>query len=223
MATPSDIQLPNVNTAEVHLLISQDHPDLLFPHETKKGKPGEPFAIWTALGWAINGPISCKESGRVSSHFIKSAHSIENDFHKLWELDNTCVDDHTSSVADKKVLSIWESSLQSIDNHYMMDIPFKTRPPNFPDSRYMAEQRLNHLSKRLQRDPETKEKYTDGIKQLVDKKYAEKVPDSEINKTRSVWYLPHHPVFSAKKPDKCRIVFDCAAKVHGASLNDFVT
>lgn len=35
-----------------------------------------------------------------------------------------------------------------------------------------------------------------------------------------VWYLPHHPVFHSKKPDKVRILFDCSAKHHGTSLND---
>ncbi|XP_064641320.1 uncharacterized protein LOC135496114 [Lineus longissimus] len=37
-----------------------------------------------------------------------------------------------------------------------------------------------------------------------------------------MWYLPHHPVFNPKKPDKTRIVFDCAAKYKEISLNDNV-
>ena len=32
------------------------------------------------------------------------------------------------------------------------------------------------------------------------------------------WYLPQ--VFSQSKPDKIRVVFDCAAVYHGTSLND---
>lgn len=34
------------------------------------------------------------------------------------------------------------------------------------------------------------------------------------------WYLPHHAVFHPRKPDKLRVVFDCAAKFRGTSLND---
>ena len=36
----------------------------------------------------------------------------------------------------------------------------------------------------------------------------------------SVWYLPHHPVLNANKPGKVCIVFNCAAKHQGTSLND---
>ena len=34
------------------------------------------------------------------------------------------------------------------------------------------------------------------------------------------WYLPHHPVLHPQKPQKRRIVFDCAAKYEDVSLND---
>ena len=33
---------------------------------------------------------------------------------------------------------------------------------------------------------------------------------------------PHHPVLNPRKPDKVRIVFDCAAQFQGTSLNDHV-
>jgi len=36
---------------------------------------------------------------------------------------------------------------------------------------------------------------------------------------RQLWYRTHNPVVSPKKPEKRRIVFDCAAQVKGASLN----
>ena len=39
-------------------------------------------------------------------------------------------------------------------------------------------------------------------------------------KDSPVWYLPHHPVFHPQKPGKARVVFDCAAKFKGTSLND---
>ena len=32
--------------------------------------------------------------------------------------------------------------------------------------------------------------------------------------------MPHHPVLNARKPDKVRVIFDCAARFEDTSLND---
>jgi len=53
----------------------------------------------------------------------------------------------------------------------------------------------------------------------IEKGYAEEVPEDEIDADRRKWYIPLHGVFSEQKPDKLRIVFDCAAQHHGVSLN----
>ena len=37
------------------------------------------------------------------------------------------------------------------------------------------------------------------------------------------WCLPHHPVLNPNKPDKVRIVFNCASNFAGVSLNDKVS
>ena len=55
---------------------------------------------------------------------------------------------------------------------------------------------------------------------MLTKGYAEEVPDDKIERKSKVWYLPHHAVITEKKPDKLRIVFDCASKYQGESLND---
>ena len=48
-------------------------------------------------------------------------------------------------------------------------------------------------------------------------KYPE---DRLMNRVGAIWYLPHHPVLNPNKPDKVRVVFDCAACYQGTSLND---
>ncbi|PIK34566.1 hypothetical protein BSL78_28612 [Apostichopus japonicus] len=63
-------------------------------------------------------------------------------------------------------------------------------------------------------------RYNAEIVKLVDNCYAEAVPDSELFMVDRIWYLPHHAVVSEKKPDKLRVVFDCASNFKGKSLND---
>ena len=47
------------------------------------------------------------------------------------------------------------------------------------------------------------------------------MPESLLDRSDGVvWYLSHHPVFHPDKPDKTRVVFDCAAKFREVSLND---
>ncbi len=73
--------------------------------------------------------------------------------------------------------------------------------------------------------PRLKEKYRNVIEDYLEKGYTAKVPEekqkSESKSTTGrIWYLPHHPVFHAQKPEKVRVVFDCAAKFEDTSLND---
>ena len=79
------------------------------------------------------------------------------------------------------------------------------------------------MGKRLKKDPELCVKYCSEIHDLLDKGYAQKVQEDQSDKEeRPTWYFPHHPVTHQKKLDKVRIVFDCAAKYLGISLNDQV-
>ena len=101
-----------------------------------------------------------------------------------------------------------------------MPIPFKKGCPELSYNKTMAEGRLQSLSKKLKGDDILYEKYKAEMQNLLDKGYAEKVPSNEIGRDDGrVWYLPHHPVFHPQKPDKVRIVFDCAAKHSGTSTS----
>ena len=82
----------------------------------------------------------------------------------------------------------------------------------------MAKRRLESLKRRLERDDMLKIKYTQEMQRVLDKGYAEVVPEEERDSSNRVWYIPHHP--NSNKPDKVRIVYDCAAKSKGVSLNE---
>ena len=62
-----------------------------------------------------------------------------------------------------------------------------------------------------------KQKYVSAVETCIANGHA-KLASNEDNSTG--WFLPHHPVFHPRKPEKLRVVFDCAARFYGSSLND---
>ena len=99
------------------------------------------------------------------------------------------------SVDDQKAVDKWEQSIELVNGHDQMDIPFKSKNPNLPDNRVIAEKRLRSLTSHFLRDPELHVKYKGGIRELLDKGYAEAVRDQELAaKPGQTWYLPHHNV-----------------------------
>ena len=218
-----DISIDDIRADQVHLLIGQDCSDLLIPIDVRRGQPGEPFAVKTVLGWAINGPVNPSEPPAVkASHFIQGE-SLQRDLSKMWDIEGIHTEEPGMSLNDKRTLDIWEGSRNVVEGHYTMSIPFKEDQPCLLNNLPMAEKRLKSLGKRLEKDESLKSKYTSEIHKLLEKGYAEEVPQEQLARADGkVWYLPHHPVFNPKKPEKCRVVFDCAAKFGGLSLNDYV-
>ena len=108
-----------------------------------------------------------------------------------------------------------------VDGHFQDALPWRHEPPFLPNNRVVAEQRGLLLKKRLLKDEALFEKYRTTTADYIESGHAEKVPDEELERTedRPVWYLPHHPVTHPLKPGKVRVVYDCAAKYGGTSLN----
>ena len=237
LATPGDlsgwphlagVKLPLAESKEVKLLIGQDCPEALMPLDIIRGGRHEPWASRTRLGWSLNGPRSKVKAAtrKVTSHFltVQSDNALNDQVERFWKLESSGLfDDNVQmSVNDKGVISLWDKTTQKNDGHYVMDIPFKDSNVRLADNKQMALYRLKSLGKKLHKDSDLKDKYIEGINDLLEKGYATKVPEEDARRCDGkVWYLPHHPVVNPNK-DKLRIVFDCAAKYGGYSLNDKV-
>ena len=58
------------------------------------------------------------------------------------------------------------------------------------------------------------------MEDMLQKGHAEKVPTEKLNRSDGrIWYIPHHGVYHPQKPDKIRVVLDCAAEYQNVSLN----
>ena len=204
----------------VHLLIGQDNAEALVPLDIRKGKKGEPFASKTLFGWSINGPdvLGVVGNKKAVSHFIRSSSGTDVD--RLWSLENEGLEKDESSYSqnDKKVIDLWDRETEFIDGHYQVPIPWKDNVA-VPNNIAVARSRLFSLKSSLDKRGLT-ERYNNEVVKLLDSGYAELVPVDDVGKVEKVWYLPHHAVINEKKPDKLRIVFDCASRFQGESLND---
>ena len=74
----------------------------------------------------------------------------------------------------------------------------------------MVENRLESLRKRLIKDKNLHKRYVEVMEGYIQKGYAE-LADAEDSKVVE-WFLPYFPVLNPRKPEKLRIVIDCAAK-----------
>ena len=219
----NDIVLPDVSVADINFIIGQDSPELLKPLELRLGKANDPYATRTALGWAFKGPIDYNglRSG-AKAYFLSSDAALEKQVQQFWKLDDPLCSE-SMSVNEKTVIEFWENSVEKVDSHFSLKIPFKDDNPNLPANLSLASHSLNLLGKRLSRDVTLKEKYVKQMDQVFLKGYAERVPGTLLDRDDGrVWYIPHHPVVHPRKPGKVRVVYDCAAKFKKVSLNDVV-
>ena len=120
------------------------------------------------------------------------------------------------SQHDTRFMTIMTENVRITDDgHYETPLPFKEDVVNLPNNRPMAERRLSHLKRKFLQDSEYQLRYTEKMDALLEKGYAESVPESEVQNS-SAWYIPHHGV---EQPNKLRVVYDCSAQFRGESLN----
>lgn len=217
------VRVAEIN-ADVGLLIGHDVPKALEPKEVRESQNGGPYAAKTLLGWAINGPLGRNGSAKRTSNFIRADTALDQQFQRFCNMefnDSLLDNERAMSLEDKRALNIMESTAVLKEGHYEIAMPWRYSPLCLPNNRVLAEHRLKLLRRRLAKDPVLFQKYSAFIDNLLDRAYARKVPDNRLYRSgEATWFLPHHPVFHPKKPEKVRVVFDCAAKYKGVSLND---
>lgn len=219
----------NIDCKEVQLLIGQDCADAMIPLAVRRGKPNDPYAVQYKFGWALNGK-GCAQTECVNHnvicHWVSSASPNDeraaDDVSKLWSIEHDYDVERTEmSIDEKRVISLWDRTCTVEDNHFVLPIPWKDERDPLPNNFDVAKGRLDSLVKRLRKES-LYDRYDSEIGNLLAEGYAELVPRGSIDGQERIWYLPHHNVHNPNKPEKLRIVFDCASPFRGRSLNDRV-
>ncbi|KAK3747784.1 hypothetical protein QZH41_013322, partial [Actinostola sp. cb2023] len=173
--------------------------------------------------WTINGPLGRKGVSTRTSNRIEADVLLNEQFKQYCNMEFNDINYHdetTMSQEDIKALNSMKDSAKIVEGHYEIALPWRSFPPDLPNNKIAAERRLELLKKRLTKDEVLHANYTKFMEDLVNKGYAQKLPNENVyGDVTSGWYLPHHPVTNPRKPEKTRVVFDCAANYGGTSLN----
>lgn len=217
----------NMNCSRVDLLIGQDFADILIPLDSRKGRPGEPFAVRYRFGWTLNGQTApARAMSGVICNYVKALNvsspediDLRGDLESLWALERDTGNDRATSTDDEVVIALWDKECKKVGNHYELPIPWKCPDEPLPNNFFVAKRRLDSLVRRFGSDDLLMDRYDKEIEVLLTEGYAEIVPPEALRDAERVWYIPHHYVVNPNKPEKLRVVFDCASSFRGQSLN----
>ena len=184
-----------------------------------------PFAVRLPIGWVLSGTLP-SSSGLVWTCFKAN---MEQDFElasqvKCWydmESYGALRQVDPRSAVDARAHDILENTTVHNGKRYNIGMLWAEDNIELPNNYFSALVQLKSLEKQLTKDQTLREKYSNTIKEELDKGYVVRVKDAHKWESRSKreWYLPHHPVNNPNKPCKVRRVLNGAAKFYGASLN----
>ncbi|XP_041773788.1 uncharacterized protein LOC121594522 [Anopheles merus] len=218
------IKIESFTNAYPTILIGLSHSHLIMPLDRRMGRPEEPMAIKTKLGWIIFGNEYTQPATR-SDHFM---------VHKNEEIMNRMIQQYfstedfgvkvTKPLVPKEIEQankILEKTLEKKDGYYQVGLLWKPEVAHFPNSYPNALKRLVSLEKQLNKNRELQVWAKNTFADYIQKGYLRKLTPSQVAiATPKTFYLPHFVVVNRNKPiPKPRLVFDAAAEVNHISLN----
>ncbi|GFX97591.1 DUF1758 domain-containing protein [Trichonephila clavipes] len=191
------------------------------------GTKRQPSALNSKLGWLLSGKLStaCQSEKKVMS--LINCHALldlQNQIAKFWEVESI-PDASNLSEEDQRVEKFYlDHTRRNRDGRYVVSLPFKNDNA-LGDSKVQAKRRFFSLEKRLQANPELRDRYAKFMQDYEHLGHMQLVPNSGLSKPSSkCFYLPHFGVVREQsKTTKLRVVFDASAKTDSnLSLNDIL-
>ncbi|KAK4326945.1 hypothetical protein Pmani_002549 [Petrolisthes manimaculis] len=218
------IDLPAFNV-DIGLMIGNNVPQAMEPWELiNSQKEGGPFALRTKLGWIVYGPTEDLKKTQMRVNRIK-VDDINLDQMLVNMYNQEFQDLHSSKRGLSEEDRLWlkkteETCVITDSGHYELALPFREDEPILPNNKASALKRLESLKRKFLKNTHYYEEYNKYMSDMMKQGHAEQMQGSTNTEDKGFWYIPHHGVYHPHKPDKIRVVFDCAAKFKGTSLND---
>lgn len=200
-----DVDLKEVD-APAGLLLEADATDAIRPLEIIPTRDDGPYAMRTKLGWTLLGPVQRGRQFHSTSVNRTTVQELNDNLttHFNREFNNGPHGEETfMSPEEERFMQKLKESTHYTGTRYEVGIPLNKMLPVIPDSRPMAENRLQGVLRRMQRDEQYADEYHQQMDALRKAGYTEQVPDDELD-AKQRWYLPHHGVMNSMRSSKIR-------------------
>ncbi|XP_049287301.1 uncharacterized protein LOC125765857 [Anopheles funestus] len=186
--------------------------------------PNRPVLRYTKLGWIAGGVIASDTTivARTLCHTADDEPLIDllRNFYKV----ESCDEPRSSPKADEEVCleHFQRTHERTAEGRYVVRHPFNERKGELGDSRETALRRFLALERKLYKQPDLKEQYSQFIREYEELGHMREIVEAPNEDPGSVFYLPHHCVLRpSSTTTKLRVVFDGSAKTStGVSIND---
>ncbi|XP_062558096.1 uncharacterized protein LOC134222969 [Armigeres subalbatus] len=208
------------------LSIGINNLNVMLPLRVKEGRPREPVAAKTRLGWCIYGGNGLDgQSISLNCHSC-GCNELDSDVHETvksyFALEDVGAKAEITiySRQEERAMRILEQTTVRLGNRFETGLLWKHDHIEFPDSYAMVFRRLECLERRMSRDLLLRENIQKQLCEYEAKRYAHRATPNElaVADLRRVWYLPLGTVFNPRK-SKVRLIWDGRAQVDGMSFN----
>nr|XP_043065771.1 uncharacterized protein LOC122321020 [Drosophila bipectinata] len=199
--------------APIDILLGSDYVWSTLTGQKMHDNMGNLIAISSIFGWVITS-VGVNPSPTTTTLF--STCNIDSTLQRFWEIEEVSSYARKDPDEDTVEKHFLETHKRDNDGKYIVELPFKTANPKFADTLQGAQARFMAVEKRLQRNPDLREKYVKFMQEYLSLGHMTEVKPLSHD-SGNLFYLPHHPIVGRK----LRVVFDGSFKdANGVALND---
>ena len=134
-----ELLLPHMRDSRISLLIGANIPKAHRVLDQRRAGSNEPYAIKSPLGWVILGPMSptTKTTEESKVNCIYSNREIRNSLEQMFnnEFNDTTSTRRAMSEIDKEVCNYMTPSMNLVNGHYQIALPWKSGLSSLTDNR----------------------------------------------------------------------------------------
>ena len=184
----SDLDFPQYNGGQVKLLIGANVLEAVLQKEVRVGRPNQPAAVKTDLGWSLTGSVSAvAPSSMRHVMFLRRQTMKEEDelsaaVSKWWPTEYFGVkycETTSRSKEDERTLAQLEENTKRVEGRYRTGLLCRENSRTFPNSKQQAVQRLQATERKPQKQSEVAAQHREMIEACIAEGHARKLTGQE--------------------------------------------